>query len=148
MSAEQPHPTDEGDASFSCAPTGRSAADPAHERRIQERAGRSHRSVSPLVFILENTKSVAISYFGAHGHMALGIALLLAAVVGALLVARARRCAGRAATPQRQTREAPSSLVLRRLSDAPPPGRMRRRASERQPRQSHASEFVIALLAA
>jgi len=39
-----------------------------------------------LVFILENTKSVAISYFGAHAHVALGVALLFAAVAGALLV--------------------------------------------------------------
>jgi uncharacterized integral membrane protein len=39
-----------------------------------------------LVFILENTQSVNISYFGASGHVALGVALLLAAVGGALLV--------------------------------------------------------------
>jgi len=39
-----------------------------------------------LVFILENTQSVKISYFGASGHVALGVALLLATVGGALLV--------------------------------------------------------------
>ena len=39
-----------------------------------------------LVFILENTQSVKVSYFGASGHLALGVALLLAAVGGALLV--------------------------------------------------------------
>jgi uncharacterized integral membrane protein len=39
-----------------------------------------------LVFILENTQSVKISYFGASGHLALGVALLVAAVGGALLV--------------------------------------------------------------
>jgi len=39
-----------------------------------------------LVFILENTESVKISYFGASGHIALGVALLFAAVGGALLV--------------------------------------------------------------
>ena len=38
-----------------------------------------------LVFILENTQSVKISYFGASGHLALGVAPLLAAVGGALL---------------------------------------------------------------
>jgi uncharacterized integral membrane protein len=38
-----------------------------------------------LVFILENTKSVRISYFTAHGEMPLGAALLLAAVGGVLL---------------------------------------------------------------
>jgi uncharacterized integral membrane protein len=39
-----------------------------------------------LVFILENTQSVKVSYFGAGGHLPLGVALLLAAVGGALLV--------------------------------------------------------------
>jgi uncharacterized integral membrane protein len=39
-----------------------------------------------LIFILENSQSVKISYFGASGHVALGVALLLAAVGGALLV--------------------------------------------------------------
>jgi uncharacterized integral membrane protein len=39
-----------------------------------------------LVFILENQQSADISYFGAHGHLPLGVALLLAAVAGALLV--------------------------------------------------------------
>jgi uncharacterized integral membrane protein len=39
-----------------------------------------------LIFILENGKRVDIGYFGAHGHLPLGVALLLAAVAGALLV--------------------------------------------------------------
>jgi putative membrane protein len=39
-----------------------------------------------LIFILENTRSVKISYLGTSEHMALGVALLLAAVAGALLV--------------------------------------------------------------
>lgn len=39
-----------------------------------------------LIFILENTESVHVSYFGAGGHLPLGVALLLAAVGGALLV--------------------------------------------------------------
>ena len=39
-----------------------------------------------LIFILENGNKVEISYFGAHGHMPLGVALLLAAVLGILLV--------------------------------------------------------------
>jgi lipopolysaccharide assembly protein A len=38
-----------------------------------------------LVFILENSQSVDIGYFGAHGHIPLGVALLLAAVLGTLL---------------------------------------------------------------
>ncbi len=39
-----------------------------------------------LVFIVENTQTVKISFFGASGHLPLGVALLLAAVGGALLV--------------------------------------------------------------
>jgi uncharacterized integral membrane protein len=39
-----------------------------------------------LVFILENTRRVSISYFGANWHMPLGVALLVAAVAGALIV--------------------------------------------------------------
>ena len=38
-----------------------------------------------LVFILENSRSVDISYFGVHGHLPLGVALLLAAVLGIVL---------------------------------------------------------------
>jgi uncharacterized integral membrane protein len=40
-----------------------------------------------LVFMLENTQSVKVSFFGADGHLPLGVALLLAAVGGAVLVA-------------------------------------------------------------
>jgi uncharacterized integral membrane protein len=40
-----------------------------------------------LIFILENRREVDIAYFGAHTHMPLGVALLLAAVLGGLLVA-------------------------------------------------------------
>jgi uncharacterized integral membrane protein len=39
-----------------------------------------------LVFILENSHNVKISFFGAQGHMPLGVALLLAAALGVLLV--------------------------------------------------------------
>jgi lipopolysaccharide assembly protein A len=40
-----------------------------------------------LIFILQNRRDVGIAYFGAHAHMPLGVVLLLAAVLGALLVA-------------------------------------------------------------
>lgn len=40
-----------------------------------------------LVFIIENGQRVNISFFGAHGHLPLGVALLLAAICGVLLVA-------------------------------------------------------------
>jgi uncharacterized integral membrane protein len=39
-----------------------------------------------LIFILENSKTVSVSFFGASGHLPLGVALLLAAVLGVLLV--------------------------------------------------------------
>ncbi len=39
-----------------------------------------------LIFILENGKGVDVAYFGAHGHLPLGVALLLAAVLGILMV--------------------------------------------------------------
>ncbi len=38
------------------------------------------------IFILANGNKVEISYMGAHGHLPLGVALLLAAVLGVLLV--------------------------------------------------------------
>ena len=40
-----------------------------------------------LVFILQNTKPVKISYFASHGAMPLGVALLLAAIGGVLFAA-------------------------------------------------------------
>ena len=39
-----------------------------------------------LIFILQHGKTVDVSYMGAHGHLPLGVALLLAAVCGVLLV--------------------------------------------------------------
>jgi uncharacterized integral membrane protein len=40
-----------------------------------------------LIFVLENSQSTEISFFGQHGHIPMGVALLLAAVCGILLVA-------------------------------------------------------------
>jgi uncharacterized integral membrane protein len=42
-----------------------------------------------LIFILQNSRSVEVSYLGAHGHLPLGVALLLATVCGVLLVSLA-----------------------------------------------------------
>jgi uncharacterized integral membrane protein len=39
-----------------------------------------------LIFILQNGTRVSVSYLGAHGHLPLGVALLLSAVCGVLLV--------------------------------------------------------------
>lgn len=46
-----------------------------------------------IIFIAENSRSVTISFLGAHGHISLALALLIAAVVGvvvALLAGTAR----------------------------------------------------------
>jgi len=40
-----------------------------------------------LIFILENLRTVTVTYFGASGQLPLGVALLFAAIGGALLVA-------------------------------------------------------------
>ncbi len=36
-----------------------------------------------IIFIAENSRAVTISFLGAHGHISLALALLIAAVVGA-----------------------------------------------------------------
>jgi uncharacterized integral membrane protein len=40
-----------------------------------------------LVFILQNSRSVTVQFFAVTGHLPLGVAMLLAAVCGVLLVA-------------------------------------------------------------
>ena len=42
-----------------------------------------------LIFIIENAHAVTISFFGAHGQISLAVALLLAAIAGALVMAAA-----------------------------------------------------------
>lgn len=61
-----------------------------------------------LIFILENTQSVKVSFFGADGHVSLGVALLLSAVAGALIVgvtgaARITQLRARAKRAERRT---------------------------------------------
>jgi lipopolysaccharide assembly protein A len=83
-----------------------------------------------LIFILENEQTVDIAYFGAHGHLPLGVALLLAALAGALLVlipgtvriVQLRRTARRhhaAAQQAAAERPAPAPPAT---GDQPPPG--------------------------
>jgi uncharacterized integral membrane protein len=74
-------------------PAGDATATPAPGEVPSTRTGAAFKSLIAgaivlillLVFILENTKSVRIAYFGAGFHISLGIALLLAAIGGALL---------------------------------------------------------------
>jgi uncharacterized integral membrane protein len=40
-----------------------------------------------LIFVLENGQSADVAFFGVHAHLPMGVALLLAAVFGVLLVA-------------------------------------------------------------
>jgi uncharacterized integral membrane protein len=40
-----------------------------------------------LIFVLQNSQKVEVSFFGAHGNTPMGVALLLAGVFGILLVA-------------------------------------------------------------
>lgn len=40
-----------------------------------------------LIFILQNSRSVKISYLGMHGHLSLAVAMLLSAIAGILLIA-------------------------------------------------------------
>ena len=42
-----------------------------------------------LIFIIQNTHAVNISFLGAHLHLSLAVALILAAIAGALLMAAA-----------------------------------------------------------
>lgn len=98
-------PRQPGTGSASTEPSSRNAPDggpaPAAPDRRAVRAGRERTRtrvafnsllagvvvlILLLVFILENTQRVKISYFGATGHISLGVALLVAAVGGALLV--------------------------------------------------------------
>jgi lipopolysaccharide assembly protein A len=66
-----------------------------------------------LIFILQNGRTVVIAYFGAHGHIPLGVALLLADVCGALLVilAGAARMGQLRATARRQRRADPQQTA-------------------------------------
>jgi putative membrane protein len=42
-----------------------------------------------MIFVVQNTHAVNISFLGAHLHLSLAVALLLAAVAGALVMAAA-----------------------------------------------------------
>jgi uncharacterized integral membrane protein len=61
------------------------------------------------VFILENQQRASVSFFGVHGHLPEGVALLLAAVIGGLFVviaavARILELRSHAVRPQTKSR--------------------------------------------
>jgi putative membrane protein len=74
-----------------------SAATPAARERAGSRIGRVRTAliagavvlILVLIFIIENAHAVTIVYFGAHLRLSLAVALLLAAVGGALIMAAA-----------------------------------------------------------
>ena len=80
-----------------------------------------------LIFILQNGQHVDISYLGMHGHLPLGVALLLAAVCGALLtiLAAAARISQLHAVARRHRRADARSAPAATSAPAaasPPPG--------------------------
>jgi uncharacterized integral membrane protein len=100
--AEQPSPTPEAT---------RVEPPPAHTRTSAAFKGLIAGAIILLlllIFILENTEKVKISYFGVDGHLSLGVALLLAAVAGALITALVggARIAQLRAHARRQRRQA------------------------------------------
>jgi uncharacterized integral membrane protein len=75
-----------------------------------------------LIFILQNGAEVSVSYMGAHGHLPLGVALLLAAVCGVLLVvlAGAARISQLRASARRHRRaEAKRAAAARAAGEGP-----------------------------
>ena len=68
-----------------------------------------------LIFIIQNTHAVNISFLGAHLHLSLAVALLLAAIAGALTMA----AAGTARITQLRR-------IMRRSRRSPTPGKQPR----------------------
>ena len=77
-----------------------------------------------LIFILQNGTDVSVSYLGMHGHLPLGVALLLAAVCGVLLVvlAGAARISQLRTTARRHRRvDAKRATAAAKQADAKQP---------------------------
>jgi lipopolysaccharide assembly protein A len=75
-----------------------------------------------LIFILQNGATVDVAYLGAHAHLPLGVAMLLAAVGGVLLVvlAGAARISQLRATAKRHRRaDAERAAAAARAPDVP-----------------------------
>jgi lipopolysaccharide assembly protein A len=74
-----------------------SAARPPRRRPLGSRIGAAHTAliagavvlIVVLIFIIENAHAVTITFFGAHLRVSLAVALLLAAIAGALVMAAA-----------------------------------------------------------
>lgn len=83
-----------------------------------------------LIFVLQNGQSAHVSFLGAHGSLPLGIALLLAAIAGVLIVAvpgsgrilQLRRLARRPADLDGHDRPASPEAPLADPANADPAG--------------------------
>jgi len=97
-----PTPSPNGDAPPASAPTSATPAQaaPAPAPRRGARGGRISAArtaliagalvlIVVLIFIIENAHAVTITFFGAHARISLAVALLLAAIAGALIMAAA-----------------------------------------------------------
>jgi lipopolysaccharide assembly protein A len=74
-----------------------------------------------LIFILQNGAQVSVNYLGAHGHLPLGVALLLAAVCGILLVVLAGAARiSQLRTVARRHRRADARRAKAAAHEAPP----------------------------
>jgi lipopolysaccharide assembly protein A len=83
-----------------------------------------------LIFILQNGRAVDISYLGMHGHLPLGVALLLAAVTGVLLtilagVARISQLHAVARRHRRVDARSTAAAATAPAAASPPPGPVR-----------------------
>jgi lipopolysaccharide assembly protein A len=97
-----PPPSPNGDAPFTPAPAptpaqAASAAPTPRRGSLGSRIGTARTAliagalvlVVVLIFIIENAHAVTITFFGAHLRISLAVALLLAAIAGALIMAAA-----------------------------------------------------------
>jgi lipopolysaccharide assembly protein A len=95
-----PPPSPNGDAPpaaalTSATPAQEASAAPTPRRSLGSRIGTARTAliagalvlVLVLIFIIENANAVTITFFGAHLRISLAVALLLAAIAGALIMA-------------------------------------------------------------
>jgi len=84
-------------APTSATPPQEASAAPTPRRSLGSRIGTARTAlfagalvlVVVLIFIIENANTVTITFFGAHLRISLAVALLLAAIAGALIMAAA-----------------------------------------------------------
>ena len=79
-----------------------------------------------LIFILQNGTQVSVSYLGLHGRLPLGVALLLSAVCGVLLVVLAGAARiSQLRTVARRHRQSDAKRVAPTQATGEPPGPVR-----------------------